>query len=178
MMRTFLKYSRLIVTNLVIIGLIGCANPDLQDLHNFVADRKSKSPGRIEPIPEITQIDTFLYEHQGRRDPFVPMDRQVSKEVDVVENGIKPDGNRRKEELENYSLDALRMVGIIEQSRITWALVQSKEGTIHRVQSGNYMGHNHGRIMLITEDKIELNEIIQDGSGGYSERQATLVLTE
>ncbi|MCG7971956.1 MAG: pilus assembly protein PilP [Candidatus Thiodiazotropha taylori] len=40
------------------------------------------------------------------------------------------------------------------------------------------MGQNHGRIMLITEDRIELNEIVQDGSGGYIERQASLALAE
>lgn len=178
MMLSFLKAFRLATMLFMMIGLIGCANPDLQDLRNFVANKKAESPGRIEPIPEIQQIDTFLYEQQGRRDPFTQMKKQVSKEVDLVENGIQPDINRRKEELEDYALDSLRMVGILEQSAVIWALVQSKEGTIHRVKSGNYMGHNHGRIMQISEDKIELNEIIQDGSGGYSERQASLVLTE
>ncbi len=178
MMPSFLKVYRVILISLMVVGLVSCANPDLQDLRRFVAEKKAKSPGRIEPIPEIKQIETFLYEHLGRRDPFMPMEKQASKEVDVVENGLQPDFNRRKEELENYSLDALRMVGILEQSGVTWGLVKSKEGTIHRVKSGNYMGHNHGRIMMISEDKIELNEIIQDGSGGYSERQASLVLTE
>ncbi|MEN8177917.1 MAG: pilus assembly protein PilP [Pseudomonadota bacterium] len=178
MMKFFLKIFQLGVMHIAVIGLVGCANPDLQDLRNFVAEKKAKNPDRIEPIPEIKQIDTFLYEHLGRRDPFMPMEKQIAKEVDLVENGIHPDFNRRQEELENYSLDSLRMVGILEQSGITWGLVQSKEGTIHRVKNGNYIGQNHGRIMLVSEDKIELNEIIQDSSGGYSERQASLVLTE
>ncbi len=104
----------------------------------------------------------------------MPMQQQVSQELSLVENGIQPDFNRRKEELESYALDTLRMVGILEQSGITWGLVKTKEGTIHRVKSGNYMGQNHGRIMQISEDKIEVSEIIQDGSGGYSERQASL----
>jgi type IV pilus assembly protein PilP len=162
----------------IVIGLVGCANPDIQDLERFVSDRKAKSPGRIEPIPEIKQIETFLYEHQGRRDPFMLMEQRVSEEVNLVENGIKPDRNRRKEELESYALDSIRMVGILEQAGVTWGLVQTKEGTIHRVKNGNYIGRNHGRIMLISEEKIDLSEIIQDGSGGYSERQASLALTE
>ena len=40
------------------------------------------------------------------------------------------------------------------------------------------MGQNHGRIIQITEDKIDLTEIVQDGTGGYSERQASLALAE
>ena len=178
MMNSILDKLTLGVTSLVVLVMAGCADPKLQDLRNFVAAEKAKTPERIQPIPEIKQIDTFLYEHQGRRDPFMPMQERVSKEVELVENGIQPDFNRRKEELENYALDALRMVGVLEQTGVTWGLVQSKEGTIHRVRSGNYIGQNHGRIMLISEDKIELNEIVQDGSGGYSERQASLVLTE
>jgi type IV pilus assembly protein PilP len=170
--------SRLVFLTVISTAIMGCANPDLQDLRNFVAEKKAETPQRIEPIPEIKQIDTFLYEHQGKRDPFMPMQERVTKEVELVENGVHPDFNRRKEELENYSLDSLRMVGVLEQSGVAWGLIQSKEGTIHRVKSGNYIGQNHGRIMSISEDKIELNEIVQDGSGGYIERQASLLLTE
>jgi type IV pilus assembly protein PilP len=163
---------------LVVTGLIGCANPELQDLERFVAEKKAESPGRIEPIPEIKQIETFLYEYQGRRDPFMPMEQKVTQGVSLVENGIQPIPDRRKEELESFALDSMRMVGLLEQTGIAWGLVRTKEGTIHRVKSGNHMGQNHGRIMLISEEKIELTEIIQDGSGGYSERQASLALTE
>lgn len=162
----------------VVLGISGCANPDLDDLQRFVAAKKAETPGRIEPIPEIKQIETFLYEDQGRRDPFMPMEQQVSQELSQVENGIKPDEVRRKEELEAYELDALRMVGILEQSGEISGLVKTKEGTIHRVKIGNYLGQNHGRIVHISEDKIELSEIVQDGSGGYSERQAALSLNE
>jgi type IV pilus assembly protein PilP len=163
---------------LIVFGINGCANPNLDDLRRFVAAKKAETPGRIEPIPEIKQIETYLYEDQGRRDPFKPMEQQVSQELNLVVNGIQPDPDRRKEELEIYELDTLRMVGILEQFGVTWGLVKTKEGTIHRVKSGNYLGQNHGQIMNISEDKIELNEIIQDGSGGYSERQAALSLNE
>ena len=69
-------------------------------------------------------------------------------------------------------------VGILEQAGVTWGLVETKEGTIHRVKAGNYMGQNHGKITHITEDKIELTEIVPNGTGGYSERQASLALAE
>ena len=172
------KNSRFVIITACIFCLSGCANPNLEDLQQFVANEKRKSPGRIEPIPEIKQIETFLYEAKGRRDPFLPMDQPVSKELSVAESSIHPDFTRRKEELESFALDTLRMVGTLEQSGITWGLVKSKDGTIHRVKSGNYLGQNHGRIMLITEDEIELTEIIQDSTGGYVERQASLSLAE
>ncbi len=158
--------------------LSGCANPNLDELRGYVDEKKSQPPGRIASLPEIKQITTYVYEADGRRDPFTPVESEEQEQAGVVESGISPDFNRRKEELESYTLDSIRMVGILEQQGVTWGLVKTKEGTIHRVRNGNYMGQNHGRILQITEDKIELTEIVQDGMGGYSERQASLALAE
>ena len=77
-------------------------------------------------------------------------------------NGIKPDTERRKEELEAYSLDTLRMVGTLTNAKGLWGLIKAKDGTIHRVQVGNHMGQNYGKIIRILEDKIELMEIVPD----------------
>jgi type IV pilus assembly protein PilP len=158
--------------------LTGCANPNLDELSGFVAQQKAMPPERIEPLPEIKQIETFIYSDTGRRNPFIDMFGDQAETASVAGSGIRPDFNRRKEELESYPLDSIRMVGTLEQVGATWGLVKTKEGTVHKVKSGNYMGQNHGRIVLITEDRIELNEIVQDGSGGYIERQASLALAE
>jgi type IV pilus assembly protein PilP len=171
-------FGRVFISLMLLVLMVGCANPNLDELQQYVNERKALPPGRIEPLPEIKQISTFVYEAQGRRDPFVESNEDGSQETGLVEGGISPDFNRRREELESYTLDAIRMVGILEQSGVTWGLVKTKEGTIHRVKTGNYMGQNHGRIIQITEDKIELTEIVQDGTGGYSERQASLALAE
>jgi type IV pilus assembly protein PilP len=57
--------------------------------------------------------------------------------------------------------------------------VKTQEGIIYRVRAGNYMGQNHGQITQVSEDKIELTEIISDPKGnGYMERQATVALSE
>jgi type IV pilus assembly protein PilP len=158
--------------------LVGCANPNLSELKSYVAEKKSAPPARIEPLPEIKQIETFLYAAVGRRNPFIDMSGEETETASIAGNGLTPDFNRRKEELESFPLDAIRMVGTLEQTGVAWGLVKTREGTVHKVKSGNYMGQNHGRIMLITEDRIELNEIVQDGSGGYIERQASLALAE
>ena len=158
--------------------LAGCSSPNLDELRAYVKAKKAEPPGRIEPLPEIKQISTFFYEAVGRRDPFIPSDGEEQQQAGVAESGIQPVRDRRKEELESYTLDSMRMVGILEQQGMTWGLVQTSEGTIHRVTTGNYMGQNHGRIVQITEDKIELTEIVQDGMGGYSERQASMALAE
>jgi type IV pilus assembly protein PilP len=175
----FLKDKILLLVSLVAAtALSGCANPNLDELSGFVAEQKAKPPERIEPLPEIKQIETFIYSDTGRRNPFVDIYAEQTETASVAGSGIRPDFNRRKEELESYPLDSIRMVGTLEQIGATWGLVKTKEGTVHKVKSGNYMGQNHGRILLISEDRIELTEIVQDGSGGFIERQASLALAE
>jgi type IV pilus assembly protein PilP len=71
-------------------------------------------------------------------------------------------------------MDTLRMVGILEQNDQTWGLIKDPQNVVHRVQVGNYAGQNEGQIVSVSEDKIELIEIIPDGLGGYIERNATL----
>lgn len=69
------------------------------------------------------------------------------------------------------------MVGTLAQKSDNWGLVQTNDGTIHRVKSGNYMGRNHGRIIRINEQNIELTELVPNGSGGWIERQQAVALS-
>ena len=70
------------------------------------------------------------------------------------------------------------MVGTLAQHEDNWALINDTEGTIHRVQLGNYAGQNHGKITRITEFEVELTEIVPDGIGGWIERQASIAISE
>lgn len=166
----------LILTGMLLLA--GCAGQDMADLKDFVAEVKAREPGPLSPLPELKQVEPFLYLAGDRRDPFRPQETIVETPTPKAGTGPMPDFERRKEELESYSLDTLRMVGTLEQGGEMWGLVQTQDGTIHRVRKGNYMGLNHGQIVRITEDKIELSELLQDGAGGYLENAAALGLGE
>lgn len=156
----------------------GCLSKDMGDLKRYVEEVKSRPPAPIEPIPEFKAAPTFLYSMRDRRDPFMPEEEPDTQPVAENLLGPKPDENRPKEELESYSLDTLRMVGTLEQKTTTWGLVQTKDGTIHRVKRGNYLGMNHGQILRIAEDRIELTELIPSGGGAFLERETALALGE
>ncbi len=138
---------RPLLWSLLILALLlgGCAEKNMGDLKQFVAEVKSRKAGHIEPLPEIKQIETFAYVGEGRRDPFASTVKERDSEAANVANGLTPDFNRRRDELESFALDSLRMVGILEQDGTTWALVRNQERTIFRVKNGNYIGMNHGR---------------------------------
>ncbi|MCB1849586.1 MAG: pilus assembly protein PilP [Gammaproteobacteria bacterium] len=168
-----------VLSLLLCAGVIGgCSNRDMRDLNRYVDEVKSRKQGEIEPLPEIKQIETFAYRADDRRSPFEPTEQERADEQVQQQNGLAPDPNRRKEELESYSLDSLRMVGTLKREETIWALVRTQDKTIYRVKAGNYMGQNHGQITHIDENDIELTEIVPNGQGGYRERQASLALKE
>ena len=160
--------------------LAACSGNPASDLESYVQDVKSQQPAEIEPLPEFEPYESFAYQAADLRDPFTEPTFS-SKQAAVATssgNGIKPDFDRPTEPLEEFPLDSLRMVGTLEQASQSWALVNDTDGTIHRVQSGNYIGQNHGKITRITEFEVELTEIIPDGIGGWVERQASIAISE
>ena len=161
------------------IALAACSGGDMADLKSYVEKTLNEQKAEVEPLPEFKPYQTFLYQAGDLRSPFQP-DETGQTEVAVASAGsnIHPDANRPREPLEAYPLDTLRMVGTLAQLGDSWALVQAPDGTIHRVQPGNHLGQNHGKIERITEIEVELTEIVPDGLGGWMERQASLALSE
>lgn len=163
-----------------LVLLAGCGNDDFSDLNRYISEVKVRPKGPIKPLPEITVVEPFIFKPEGLRDPFKPLEQTEQAEESGVGagGGIKPDTSRRKEELEAFSLDSLRMVGTVVMKSSLWGLIKSSDGTVHRVQVGNYLGKNYGKIMRISNDKIELTEIVPDRPGSWREQSASLALSE
>jgi type IV pilus assembly protein PilP len=160
------------------LALAGCSGGNLADLEEYVQKVKARVPGPIEPLPEVKQVDTFVFEPGDRRDPFVADSPGSEAAAPAPGNKLAPDPLRRKEELEGFALDTLRMVGTLEQNQTKWGLIRTRNGTLHRVRVGNYMGTNNGQITSIGDDAIQLTEIVSEGAGDWRERQATVTLSE
>lgn len=163
---------------LLVVGLSGCGSTDLTDLRQYVAQVKARHPGHIDPLPEIEVYQTHSYSVADLRDPFTKPEtrKQEATQQAAASNGITPDFNRPRELLEEYPLDSLRMVGTLERDQTVWGIIKANDGTIHRVVSGNYVGQNHGKIIRISANQIDIREIIPDGAGGWQERSAALAL--
>jgi len=161
--------------------LMACASDPSSDLEEYVQVTKSQQKSSIEPLPEFKPYESFAYQAIDLRDPFTEptfSHAQPSTQTTSSNNGIKPDFDRPTESLEEFPLDSLRMVGTLAKSENHWALINDTDGTIHRVQPGNHAGQNHGKITRITEYEVELTEIIPDGIGGWTERQASIAISE
>jgi type IV pilus assembly protein PilP len=163
---------------ITLLCLAGCQQ-DKDDLNAYVERVKAQQKSDIPPIPVMKPYESFEYTAVDIKDPFVPtvIDMQESEPEPIADNGLRPDSNRRREALENFELAELQFVGTLEQDSV-WALVRAPDGVIHRVQSGNYMGRNHGKITSISESEMKLKEIVPNGRGGFIDRDTSVTAVE
>ncbi|MFT7223293.1 MAG: type IV pilus assembly protein PilP [Cellvibrionaceae bacterium] len=158
------------------VSLSGCSGSSShQDLQDFIAENKRRPPGRIKEAPKIQSYNAYDYDAYQLRSPF---DRPVEIRPFISERDnqrIKPDPKRLKERLEQYDLNSLSMVGTLSKDGVVWALVSDPDGSIERIQPGNYMGRNHGKVVNLADNKLDLIEIVASGEG-WLERPNVLEL--
>ena len=161
----------LALTALCALVLAGCSGRDA-DLNRFIEATKKEPGGRVEPLPEVKPYDSYVYSSSGMRSPFVPGGSHG------LASGPRPEVQRNREFLEQFSLDTMKMVGTMKLDGQDYGLVQVADGRVQRVLVGNHLGQNDGRITSIVANKISLIELVPDGLGGYIERPAALALNE
>lgn len=168
--------------NLLIFSLIlltACSSGrDIDDLEEYVADTLNTQVGRIQPLPEFQPYSAYVYSASALRSPFespVVFEKMAEQMASMVE---APDESRRKEPLERYPLGELSFVGTLSKadSKKLKALVKTLSGSVHAVEEGGYMGKNHGKIIGISESKVDLIEVVPNGSGGWISRPHSMGL--
>lgn len=143
------------------------------NLEKWVAEVKNRPAPPLDPLPVMQQFETFEYAAQDMRDPFSNAFSDQSGG-----SGPRPDPNRPKQTLEQFPLDSLKMVGTIGKGAGLVALVTAPDKVTYRVRPGVYLGQNDGRVTAVSEDRIDLVELVPDGAGGWLERPATVALDE
>jgi len=158
------------------LALTACGNEEYQDLRDFVKNSGANMRGKVEPPPKIVVYEPFTYTNEaGIQDPFKP--RKADPKAGNA-GANQPNLSRAKEELEEFSLESLKMVGYLRRADVDYAIVRSADGKLHRVKVGNYMGLNFGQILSISDAEIKIEEMVQDSGGDWSERESSLQLVE
>lgn len=161
---------------LLAITLVACGGEEYQDLKEFVMSSGADMRGKVDPPPDIKPYEPMSYDNSaGLQDPFKPR----KPELKNLGGGVnQPDLNRPRQELEEFPLDGLKMVGYLHRGNAGYAIIRAPDGKVHRVKVGNYIGLNFGQITSVTETEIKLKEMVQDGAGDWSERESSLQLVE
>ena len=156
-----IRWTLLVGFSLVLSGCYGGNGYD--DLDAFMSDIQAKPKGKVEPLPAFRSYEVFSYSASSLRSPFEPPVK-ISLVRNQSNSNIKPDPERVKQYLEQFEFDSFSMVGSISNDKGLWGLVRGEDG-VHRIQVGDYLGRNHGRITYIDDAEIRLMEIIPRRSG-------------
>jgi type IV pilus assembly protein PilP len=156
--------------------LSGCGPSSHEDLRAWMAEQGKNVRGKLDPLPQIKPYEAFAYNDFDLPDPFKP--RKIEPTKGESTSKLAPDLSRRREPLEAYPLEALSMVGTLEKGKALYALVKTPERDIYQVRQGNHLGQNFGVVVGISDTEIKLKELMQDGSGDWSERSSTLNLLQ
>jgi type IV pilus assembly protein PilP len=173
------KLTTLVSGLVLVLPLAACGNGEQQALRQWMAESAKNLKGAVPALPAVKPYAPFDYAAKELKDAF-----QTSKiDPESVTHGgkrvdfLKPGTDHRKEPLEAFPLESLKMVGTLQQDRTTYALIRA-DNNLYRVKSGNYLGGNFGKIEGISETEVTIKEAVQDSDGDWTERTSTLQLSE
>jgi type IV pilus assembly protein PilP len=163
----------------ILICLSACGDNGVGDLKVWMDQVKKETQVRVKPVAEPKLFVPVSYAHGNLIDPFDASKLMVvfARIKAANDNGLKPDFERPKEALEGYPLEAMRMVGTFDNRKAFQALIQVGKAVFPAVLGG-YIGQNFGKIVSITDSKIDIVETVQDATGEWTERKASLELQE
>lgn len=110
-------------------------------------------------------LEPFIYDPQGRRDPF-----RAYTEVQGTDNSGLSVGPLLP--LQKFDLDQLKLIGIIWDVRDPKAMFQDPNAKIYTVGKDERVGRNNGYIATIREGEIVVIETLRgrDGETIYTPR--------
>ena len=139
--------------------LAGCSSSEgFTDINAWMKIEQKSVTRSIKEIPEAKIFQPVSF--NAKNDPF--KEKQIANLESLDKNKFAPDANRRKETLEKYSLDQLKITGMVIKDKQLYAIIKSPDGKNNYVTKGNYLGTNYGQIKNITENQIELEERVND----------------
>ena len=168
---------RFFILLLMALPLFSCVDVKVDDLQEFVVKTKSQIYPINDKVPALKKIDAIVFTQDKGRNPFSEPQAEVAAPVtNAPKSCPQPNFKRKKHPLEMYSLDNLSMRGTLLINDELWALVQVSGGELHKVKPGNYLGLNHGKVLNISKNKVELLELASDKDGCWQERITQITL--
>jgi len=167
-----------LVGGALVVSLSGCHSTEgVRDLQQFTKEAYKARKPEITPLPEVKPYERYEYSSSDEVDPFNKQNL-APPEDQLPDAGEGPDTLRRKQPLEKYPLDGLKMVGTMEKSDIRWVILSAPDNVTYHARVGDFVGQNYGKIEKIAEDKIDIVETIKNPVGRWIKRKSVLEVAE
>lgn len=158
--------------------LAGCG-AEQEELTQWMEQQRREAKPNVTPLTPPKKFTPQAYTALNGVEPFSAQKLTVAlkQEARQPNSLLAAEINRRKEPLEAYPLDSMRMVGSVARAGHPYALLRV-DNLLYQVKAGDYIGQNYGKITKISETELSLREIVQDAAGEWIERASALQLQE
>jgi type IV pilus assembly protein PilP len=140
-----------------------------------MTQRAEKSPELL--AEQAEEQPAYRYDPEGKLDPFQPL---FATEAPQRMAPSKKMGEKEKKEkrlpltpLQRIDLGQLKLVGIILSHTGNKALVEEPSGKGYVISKGTYVGTHFGRVKKILNDRVIVEEQVEDFFSGGMKPQAT-----
>jgi type IV pilus assembly protein PilP len=159
--------------------LAGCGDSDVAEVNQWMDGVKKETKVNVKPLSEPKTFIPFAYGVREEPDPFDSnkLLAELARAAATSDNLLRPDMNRRKEFLEGFPIDSMKMVGTLNKAGTTWGMIQI-DRSVYQVKAGQRLGQNFGIVTGVAESAISLKETVQDAGGEWVERESKLELQE
>ena len=110
-------------------------------------------PGATTLIASTAEKEDYIYDPEGKRDPFLAFDFSPSQNLDG------------RTELEQFEIGQLRLTATLEGLGEPKAIVESSTGKGFTVTVGTRIGPNNGEVVQILKDRLIIVESETDFTG-------------
>jgi Tfp pilus assembly protein PilP len=143
---------------------LGTIDPDSSPSKS---DEEKVSGVAIEYVnPNTVEIEDFVYDPSGKRDPFQPFDFSPKFEID---ESLPP--------LQRYDVSQLRTAAILtDSSGERFAMIEDATGRGYPVRVGHLVGNKNGKVVSIDENQVNVLESITDFTGETKQDLVTIKL--
>jgi len=163
---------------LLLTQLFACSAPQ-DELRTWMNQEREQQRPAAQAIEPPQQFVPAAYEHFDDVDPF--NEQKLTSLLSGANPQMSPllanEMSRRKEPLEAFPIDSLKLVGSFRRGGIQYGLLKVDD-LLYKVKVGDHVGQNYGKIMKITETEISINEVVQDAVGEPIVRPTSLQLQE
>lgn len=173
------KHGRPALALLLMAAVLAGCSGEQEELTQWMEQQRREVKPNVTPLSPPKKFTPQAYTAISGVEPFSAQKLTVAlkQEARQPNSLLAAEINRRKEPLEAYPLDSMRMVGSVSRAGRPYALLRV-DNLLYQVKSGDYLGQNYGKITKISETEVTLREIVQDAAGEWIERASALQLQE
>jgi type IV pilus assembly protein PilP len=177
-----MKWPLALVEFMGVCAISGCRLTSGQEPASLAVKPAIQATFTVDASPMRPQFQAQAYAPQADPDPFNDQRLALAHQKEWQQLARKggllgAELHRKKESLEAFPLESISMVGHMSAEGRPLALVKV-DAFLYAVRLGSHLGQNFGRVISITDRGLRLRELVQDPTGKWTERPATLALQE